>query len=97
MYGNMKNAEKQVSVSGCAREQAKVKEILRVDDVAELTGSTRNGIYKLVFNRRIPYYKPTGGRLYFKRSEVEAWLLGNRVAPIDELEQQAAAYMVKKH
>ncbi len=75
--------------------EKQVREILRVDDVAELIGSTRNGIYKLVFNRRIPHYKPTGGRLYFKRSEIEAWLLSNRVAPMDELEQQAAAYMVK--
>ena len=71
--------------------EKQAREILRVDDVAELIGSTRNGIYKLVFNRRIPHYKPTGGRLYFKRSEIEAWLLSNRVAPMDELEQQAAA------
>lgn len=75
--------------------EKQAREILRVDDVAELIGSNRNGIYKLVFNRRIPHYKPTGGRLYFKRSEIEAWLLSNRVAPMDELEQQAAAYMVK--
>ena len=75
--------------------EKQAREILRVDDVAELIGSTRNGIYKLVFYGRIPHKKPTGGRLYFKRSEIEAWLLSNRVAPMDELEQQAAAYMVK--
>ena len=54
-----------------------VKEVLTVADVAALTGLSVSRIHHLAHAREIPYYKPNG-KLFFKKSEVNAWMLRNR-------------------
>lgn len=39
----------------------------------EITGLARRTIYKLTHRREIPYRR-VGGRLYFRRSELETWI-----------------------
>ena len=57
-----------------------VKEVLDVNDLAALTGLSQARIHRLTSQRLIPYYKPNGGKLFFKKSEINAWLLRNRQA-----------------
>ena len=66
-----------------------IQKALNVEEVAELTGLSRNYIYKLVHLRRIPHYKPLGGRLFFKREELERFIFRNRQAANYEDETQA--------
>ena len=65
---------------------------LRVDYL-ELSQSH---LYKLTSSGSIPHYKPNGKKLYFKREELDTWLLRNRNNSIDEIEQEAANYLIKK-
>jgi hypothetical protein len=44
----------------------------------------------------IPHYKPNGKKIYFNRVEVDEWLLRNRTTTTDEIEKQAADYLIKK-
>ena len=37
-------------------------------------------IYKLISQKKLPCYRPMGGRVYFRVSELEAWLFRNRQA-----------------
>lgn len=53
------------------------KEIMTMDDVAIYTGQSKSTIYKLTSSNLIPHYKPTGKLIYFKKSEIDAWLLTN--------------------
>lgn len=53
------------------------KEILTLREVEKYTGLSRSTIYKMTHEKRIPFYKPTGKLIYFKRLEVEAWMLRN--------------------
>ena len=47
------------------------KEVLNVDDLALLTGLSKSHIYKLVWAKRIPYYKNEGGKLtFFRKKEI---------------------------
>ena len=59
------------------------KEILSVQEMQDEFGITRHSLYKLTSNQKIPYYKK--GRLYFKRSEIIAWIEEGRVEPLDKL------------
>ena len=68
-----------------AQAMSNSKIVLTMDDVAELTGMSKNYIYRLVHLRRIPHYKS-------KREEVEQWLLSHRVPTAEELQQQAEQY-----
>ena len=73
------------------------KNALTVDDVVIYTGLKKSYIYKLVHLRQIPYYKNAGGgKTYFRKQEIEEWMLHQRVSTQDELAVQAAAYTLNK-
>lgn len=69
------------------------KEALNMDDAAAYTGLSKSYLYRLVCKKQIPHYKSAGGKqTYFKKSELNAWLLNHRVMTTEEAEQMAAAY-----
>ena len=51
------------------------KTVLSFSEAAEYTGFSRSYLYKLTSAGIIPHYKPTGKMLYFKKSEIDEWLL----------------------
>lgn len=70
------------------------KDVLSVDECARLIGMKKSTIYKLTHERRIPFYKPNGNRLYFNRAEVMRWLQSNRTASDTEIDQAASQHLV---
>lgn len=53
------------------------KKILTFEDVLVITGFASSYLYKLVNTHAIPYSKPTGGKVFFDREELESWILKN--------------------
>lgn len=72
------------------------KNVLTLDDVALLTGLSKNHLYNLTSRNEIPYYRPRGKQIYFDRAEIEAWMKRNRVNALDEPEYTLPAYMAEK-
>ncbi len=72
------------------------QEILNFNDACQFLDYSKSYLYKLTHSRQIIHYKPNGKKLYFKRIDLEAWLLRNRVKTADEIEQEAIDYVVKK-
>lgn len=72
------------------------KTVLNIGEVAILTGYSKKYLYKLTSKNKIPHYKPHGKIIYFNRDELEKWMLRNRQATNDELEQEAISYSVNK-
>lgn len=70
------------------------KNVLTIDDVAMLSGYTKQSLYRLTSMHKIPHYKPNGKALYFKKSEIEEWMLQNRVDTTEESLQRAQAYVM---
>lgn len=70
------------------------KNVLTIGDVVILTGITKQSLYRMTCQNRIPYYRPMGGKVYFDRKEIEDWLRRNRVATVDEVNSEAATYCV---
>ena len=54
------------------------KKAMTVEDVIRYTGFSRNYIYKLVHLKKIAYFKPMGGRLFFKLEDIESLIFRNR-------------------
>lgn len=66
------------------------KNALDMNDVCLLTGLSKGHVYQLVCAGKIPYYKSAGGKYtYFKKQEIESWLLAHRFATKDEVEREA--------
>jgi excisionase family DNA binding protein len=73
------------------------KEVLTIDECAMFTGYSRNYIYRLTSQRAIPCYKPGGGKICFRKSEIERWMLSNRQATATELSRVASTIVAKKN
>jgi excisionase family DNA binding protein len=72
------------------------KKVLNFDEAVELTGFSKSYLYKLTSQSQIPYYRPSGKRIYFDREELEVWLLSNKIKSEQEIEKEASNYLIKK-
>ncbi|PCJ81119.1 MAG: DNA-binding protein [Bacteroidetes bacterium] len=72
------------------------KNVLNVSEVLLLTGLSKSYMYKLTSTGGIPCYKPQGKQIFFKKDEVESWLLQNRKATNKELDALASTYTTLK-
>lgn len=64
------------------------KPVLNFEEAVAFTGLSKGHLYRLTSEKQIPYYKKCR-KLYFKKSELEAWLLERRVPTQDEIDSQA--------
>ena len=60
-----------------------------VDRAATYLSFTKTYLYKLVYMKRIAYFKPTGGKLYFRKEDLDAFIFRGRRAADYELVDQA--------
>ena len=68
------------------------KEILTVNDAANLTGLAKQTIYTKVSRREIPHYKAKR-KVYFKRTELIEWMLGEKRDTQTALQLKAADFI----
>jgi predicted DNA-binding transcriptional regulator AlpA len=66
---------------------------IRINKVVELSGYSRAYIYKLVRLKKIPFYKPNNGRIFFYESEILDFLARNRYAADYEVSAAADAIL----
>lgn len=68
------------------------KPILDLDEAVLFTGFSKGHLYRLTSERQIPHYKKSR-KLYFKKSELEAWLLEEKVLTNAEIDCHATTYI----
>ncbi|HTF22054.1 MAG TPA: helix-turn-helix domain-containing protein [Chryseolinea sp.] len=61
------------------------RDILTVEQASDFLGLSLSSLYKHTSSRRLPHYKPTNGKIYFRRAELETWILSNVRPEIQEL------------
>lgn len=75
------------------RHHALSKEVLTLEESAEFLGLSKSAIYKMTSKREIPFYCPGGKKVYFRRVELESWILNAKVASVAEFEQEVDEYL----
>lgn len=68
------------------------KSVLTIEEAALLTGYKITGLYALTSEKRIPHYKK-GGKLYFKKAELEEWMTETKVMTDKEIADKATTYV----
>ncbi len=83
-------------IEGLLKSQNLVqKPVINFNEACEYLELSQSHMYKLTSSSAIPHYKPNGKKIYFKRIELDAWLLRNRTASSDELEKEATDFLIK--
>lgn len=72
------------------------KEVLNFNEACRYLEVSQSHLYKLTSNGVIPFYKPNGKKIYFRRTELDAWLLRNRADSQEEIDRRAADYLMTK-
>jgi excisionase family DNA binding protein len=66
------------------------KEILDIDEAALMMGLSKQTLYTMCRNRTIPHYKSKGGKKsYFKKSELNDWMLDTKVTTARTVETES--------
>lgn len=69
------------------------KTVLDISEAAAFTGYSESHIYNLTSRRAIPHYKKNR-KLFFKKNELEEWMLERQVKTDKEIESKATTYVV---
>lgn len=72
------------------------KEALTFEEAWKFLRVSSSQLYKMVFKRILPVFKPGGKLLYFKRRDLENWMLSNRKQTDKEQTAQALNMLDKK-
>lgn len=67
------------------------KEALDTREAALFLGLSESRVRHLVWEKDIPHYK-SGSKVFFRKSELEGWMLRNRIPTTEEIEQEAYSY-----
>ncbi len=76
-------------------EKLHYSEIMSLKQLCNYCDFTKSFVYKQTSTREIPHYKK-GKRLFFKRTEIDEWLLKNKVKTMDDLQREATLYSIRR-
>jgi len=68
---------------------------LSMTKAVRYTGLSKSHLYKLTSGREVPHYKPHGKMIFFRKSDLDKYLLTNRIATEDEISLTSAKFLSK--
>lgn len=73
------------------------KEVLTLAEASQMTGISKSHLYKRTSSRSIPFYRPSGKLIFFRRSEIEDWITKERFASVQEIESSAMNFRIHQN
>lgn len=64
-------------------------DFVTLEQACAYLGVSSAQMYQYTHRKALPFYKPLGRRIYFKRSELDDFIGSGRIAPQSEIEEQA--------
>lgn len=67
---------------------------LTMDEACEFLGMKKGSLYKLTHKKVIPFSKPNGKMIYFRKADLVNWMMKNPVKSAEQIDQEAANYII---
>jgi excisionase family DNA binding protein len=77
-----------------AKLDVSIDKPLTLEEAADYMGITPSGLYKLNLKRAIPYSKP-GQRIYYRRSDLDAYMMSKRISSAEQIDTQATQRLMR--
>jgi len=84
----------ELAIESLKESSKNVDEFMDIDQTASFLAMSKTTIYGMTHQRKIPYFK-VGKRLFFKKSEIEQWIVSKRINTYDDLEKRAKEHLRK--
>ncbi len=62
---------------------------LSMSKAVKYTGLSKSHLYKLTSSKELSHYKPKGKMVFFRKSELDTFLLTNKISTKEELEMKS--------
>lgn len=72
------------------------KEILSFQEAIMYMDVSASFLYKMTSKKAIDFTKPNGGKIYFKKTDLDKWMLRNESKSVDTLENEIINNLNKK-
>ncbi len=79
------------------RQNLANKDILNFEEALSYLKVSKSFLYKMTSKGEITHYKPNGKLIYFKRSDLDDWILSNEVSGIGVLEDKIDNFLKRNH
>lgn len=83
-----------ISESGITNK-SETREILNIKQASDFLQLKINTLYEKTSQKVIPHFKK-GNKLYFNKTELQAWVADGKVKTTSELQSQASSYTLHK-
>ncbi|MFI5156994.1 MAG: helix-turn-helix domain-containing protein [Chitinophagales bacterium] len=70
------------------------KDILSMEEASQFTGLSKSALYKLTMNRAIPFSKPGGKMIFFRKSDLVAYMMGNTQKSKSEILEETEQFLL---
>lgn len=71
------------------------KEVLSMEEAEIYTGLKKSYLYKLTSANMVPFSKPVGKKCFFRRKDLEDWMMSKPMATVAECITAAKVYCMK--
>jgi len=72
------------------------KDILSMKEASLFLGLSTSQIYKLTSQRLIKFYKPSGKVIFFRKEDLNIYILSKPITPRHETEEAVADFLIQK-
>ncbi len=72
------------------------KEILTLEEAVTYLQLSKSYLYKLTHRKEIPFYKPSGKLIFFKKSELDQWIVSTRESSCKEVSEDVLSNLKKR-
>ena len=69
------------------------KDYLDIKETSKYIRLSESALYKMTSRNEIPFYKPGGKKIFFKRSELHNWIESGKMESDNELEDNIENYL----
>ncbi len=71
------------------------KDVLSFREAQMYLDVSKSFLYKITASKGITFFKPSGKLIYFKKSDLDEWLLHNKHASVAATEDEINNYLIK--
>ncbi len=67
--------------------------IYDAQDTCKYLKISKSSLYKMTSKKKIPFSKPNGGKMYFRKEDLDNWMLSNKSNSTEEVENEVFNYL----
>ena len=69
------------------------KKVLSLSEAAKYLSVSKSLLYKMTSGRKIDFFKPNNGKIFFKKCSLDSWVLQGERPSIDALAIETSNYL----